>query len=237
MSAQPHTSTRSAHAAGSVGLRPARSQLSRAEAQGGVGLWPARIEPDREAVANASTTAPPPAALTIRRATRDDLVPLAFFYDTCLRRDYFFRRGQLAEILDGLHHTALIAEIDGILVGVAITTAGCRLVNLLVHPAYRGLQIGRALVTASDATEVRVKRNMSTGDPLRFYRKLGFVKRGGRNAAGTTELLVRPTATESAQPPDAPRRHPNLAARRFNGRRASTTAIHESQPHSEEVCT
>ena len=40
---------------------------------------------------------PQPAALTVRPSAAGDLVPLCFFFDTVLRKDYFLRRGQLEE--------------------------------------------------------------------------------------------------------------------------------------------
>lgn len=133
------------------------------------------------------------ASLTVRRAERGDLAPLGFFFDTVLRRDYFVRRGQLADILGGRHHQVYVAEIDAVLVGVAITTRGSRLVNALVHPAYRGLGIGRELVRSSGATEVRAKIDMSTGDPRGFYRSLGFASTGEQNAPGNIDLMRRRT--------------------------------------------
>ena len=135
--------------------------------------------------------ATPRVALTLRRALPGDAAPLGFFFDTVLRRDYFVRRGQLAEILSGAHHEVFVAEIDQVLVGVAITTRGARLVNALVHPAYRGLGIGRKLLDASGAREVRAKIDMSTGDPRGFYREQGFVSTGRRNIKGNIELMTR----------------------------------------------
>jgi len=132
-----------------------------------------------------------PAQLIVRPARPRDLVPLSFFFDTVLRRDYFMRRGQLADLLTGEYHQVYVAEIDAVLVGVAITTCGCRLVNALVHPAYRGLGIGRALIQHSGATEVRAKRNMSSGSPLGFYHALGFVATGARSVKGNIEVLRR----------------------------------------------
>jgi len=134
-----------------------------------------------------------PAPLRLRRASAGDLPALEFFFDAVLRRDYFVRRGQLEDILRGRHHRVHIAEIDGVLVGVAITTRGCSLVNALVHPAYRGLGIGRALVEASGARRVRAKLDMSTGDPRPFYEKLGFVATGQRNGKGNIELMEKTT--------------------------------------------
>ena len=130
-----------------------------------------------------------PVALTVRPALASDGAPLSFFFDTVMRRDYFLRRGQLADMLQSPYHTVWVAEIDSILVGVAITTRGTRLVNALVHPAYRGLGIGRALVRCSGAREVRAKLDMSSGDPRPFYAALGFRAPGETNAKGNVEIM------------------------------------------------
>ena len=141
-----------------------------------------------------------PAQLTVRPARQVDLVPLNFFFDTLLRRDYFIRRGQLEDFINGRHHQVYVAEIDAVLVGVAITTCGCRLVNALVHPAYRGLGIGTALVERSGATEVRTKLDMSTGDSRGFYRSLGFVSTGARNGKGNIEVMRRQRSKRKSTP-------------------------------------
>lgn len=139
---------------------------------------------------SAAATAPDRAvSLTVRPAETGDAVPLAFFFDTVLRKDYFLRRGQLTDMLDSPYHQVWVAEIDAILVGVAITTCGTRLVNALVHPAYRGMGIGRALVYHTGATEVRAKLDLSTGDPRPFYEALGFQTTGKRNGKGNIEVM------------------------------------------------
>jgi ribosomal protein S18 acetylase RimI-like enzyme len=131
----------------------------------------------------------PPAALTVRPASVGDVVPLSFFFDTALRKDYFLRRGQLVDMLRSPYHQIFVAEIDTILVGIAVMTRGTRLINALVHPAYRGLGIGRALVQQSGATEVRAKLDMSTGDPRGFYRALGFASTGRARASNNIETM------------------------------------------------
>lgn len=135
--------------------------------------------------------------LELRRATPLDFVPLCFFFDTVLRRDYFLRRGQLQDMLKSPYHQIYIAEVDAVLVGVAITTRATRLVNALVHPNFRGLGIGRALVDFSGATEVRAKLDMSTGDPRGFYQSMGFASAGRTGGKRNIEVMrvVRPDET------------------------------------------
>ncbi len=134
----------------------------------------ARARSGGQAAAQLGAPALRPAALILRRAGATDLKPLEFFFDTLLRNDYFLRRGQLAEMLDDGYHEVYVAEIDAVLVGAAITTGGARLVNVLIHPAYRGIGLGSALLNFSRAWEVRVKTDVSAGDPRGFYRRAGF---------------------------------------------------------------
>ena len=132
-----------------------------------------------------------PAALVVRPAGPGDLLPLTFFFDAILRKDYFLRRGQLEDLVRDKHHQVYVAEIDSVLVGAAVTTGQTRLVNVLVHPAYRGLGIGQELVRHTGATEVRAKTDMSTGDPRPFYKALGFASTGEVNTKGNIELMRR----------------------------------------------
>ena len=151
-----------------------------------------------------------PVGLTVRLASSSDLVPLTFFFDAILRNDYFIRRGQLADILNGKHHHVYVAELDAILVGVAVTTRGSQLVNVLVHPAYRGLGIGRALVHSSGAVSVRAKLDMSTGDPREFYSSLGFEPTGCFNERGNIEVMRMPEDAIAAD---------NVSTSKTNGKR------------------
>jgi GNAT superfamily N-acetyltransferase len=169
-----------------------------------------------------------PAALTVRPASRGDLVPLGFFFDTILRRDYFVRRGQLEDLVTGGYHRVFVAEIDAVLVGVAITTSGSRLVNALVHPAYRGLGIGKELVNSSGASEVRAKLDMSTGDPRAFYHSLGFISTGERNEKGNIEVLRLPDAAEGAVPSRRTRRVQSTGRKRV-GKNGAVSAKSKSR--------
>lgn len=173
----------------------------------------------RSARASAKTAAERAGELFVRRALRSDQRPLEFFFDTALRKDYFVRRGQLAEILTGRNHRVYVAELDAVLVGVAILTKGARLVNALVHPAYRGLGIGRALIEQSGAREVRAKIDMSTGDSRGFYRALGFAPTGRFNARQNVELMRKPVQSGNGRTPSAQ----PASRRRANGKTRSRT--------------
>lgn len=152
------------------------------------------------------------AALRIRRATGEDLAPLSFFFDTLLRRDYFVRRRQLAELLTAGRHAVFIAEVDGVLIAVAVVSRGARLINLLVHPAYRGLGIGRAMIEHTGVSEVRAKCDMRNGDPRGFYAALGFETVGPGNERGNIEIMRRPAIGAGLSTRDAPAGSPRAAA-------------------------
>ncbi len=133
-----------------------------------------------------------PARFVLRPAQPGDEAPLQFFFDVTLRRDYFLRRGQLRDMLRGGRHRVLVAEIGGVLVGIAVTTRRATLVNLLIHPAFRGVGLGSALVDASGAQTVRVKTDMRSGDPRRFYEQLGFKAIGPAAGKPHIERMCRP---------------------------------------------
>lgn len=165
-------------------------------------------------------TEPPPveasdeqARLVVRQARLTDFEPLVFFFDTVLRKDYFMKRGQLRDMLESKRHRVFVAEIDLVLVGVAIETSGTRLVNVLVHPGYRGLGIGSELIRQTGAREVRCKLDMSAGDPRRFYAQLGFEPTGEQNAKGTIAVmrLREPEAAASESEPTTEQRKPSRA--------------------------
>ena len=130
------------------------------------------------------------ATIGIRRATPHDLEALTFFCDTVLRRDYFIRKGQLREMLEGTRHQVFVGELDRVLVALAVVTRPGRLVNALVHPAYRRLGIGRALLRVVAPREIRVKKDMHSGDPSAFYQRLGYQPTGESNERGNIELFT-----------------------------------------------
>ena len=111
----------------------------------------------------------------IRDAVSGDYDALASFLDDFLRRDYFIPHRQLREILMRRYHSTVLA-IEGVdLLGVAIMTRRSRtLVNLLVRPCERKRGIGDALLSRLRVERIRVKMNVTDGDPTGYYLKRGF---------------------------------------------------------------
>ena len=111
----------------------------------------------------------------IRNAGEDDYDALASFLDEFLRRDYFIPHRQLREILTGRYHEALLAIESDQILGVAIMTRSLRtLVNLLVRPCERKRGIADALLFRLRVERIRVKMNVSDGDPTGYYLKRGY---------------------------------------------------------------
>lgn len=114
-------------------------------------------------------------SFAIRIGVAGDYVELAAFLDEHLRRDYFIPGRQLQEILGGRYHEVVLAVDDGEIVGVAIMTRAMRtLVNLLVRPCDRKRGIADALLTRLRVERIRVKTNVSAGDPTGYYLSRGY---------------------------------------------------------------
>ena len=97
------------------------------------------------------------------------------FLDEHLRRDYFIPARQLREILVGRYHRTLLAIARDELLGLAIMTRRLRtLVNLLVSPCERKRGIGDALLSRLRVERIRVKTNVSDGDPTGYYLNRGY---------------------------------------------------------------
>lgn len=111
----------------------------------------------------------------IRNAMVSDCGALASFLDEFLRRDYFITHRQLREILGGRYHEAWLAVDDERILGLAIMTKARRtLVNLLVRPCERKRGIADALLFRLRVERIRVKMNVSDGDPTGYYLKRGY---------------------------------------------------------------
>ncbi len=59
--------------------------------------------------------------LVLRKAMPSDLAALEFFFDTAAAADYFVRAGNSRICSKSERHEVYVAEIDLVLVGVAIT--------------------------------------------------------------------------------------------------------------------
>lgn len=109
--------------------------------------------------------------IRIRRAEINDIPRILGFVDIYLRRDWLLRRPYLVEKIK--HKVSYIAEENEKIVAWATCDKG-RLYNLLIHPAYRGFGIGAHFIKFLNPSIIRSKSDQSTGDPTKFYEKLGY---------------------------------------------------------------
>ena len=107
-----------------------------------------------------------------------------FFIQPARHRDYINR------------YVVLVAMHCWRIVGWAVKQKDGTLIHLLVHAEYRGLGIGEKMLRMLDPPKVRSKKDQSTGDPVGFYKKNGYVKLEKQPASkkGNIEVLVKQTA-------------------------------------------
>lgn len=135
--------------------------------------------------------------VNIRPALAADVAGIVSLLDTELRgKDWFCPRGIVrrwvtGENTDGWRRRpgrVVLAESGSHIIGVAIASRrSSRLYTLVVGQPWRGKGIGSALLRAVQAREVRVKRDMSTGDPASFYAQHGY-RRPSYAAIGRIEV-------------------------------------------------
>lgn len=111
----------------------------------------------------------------IRDACGEDFERVASFLDLHLRRDYFIPHRQLRDILSRRWHECVVAIDQDRVLGIAIATKRRRtLVNLLVASCERKRGIADALLSRLRVERIRVKTNVTDGDPTGYYLKRGF---------------------------------------------------------------
>lgn len=135
----------------------------------------------------------------VRNASEHDYEALRAFLDEFLRRDYFIPGRQLLHVLGGRYHQTWVAVDGDSILGVAIMTSAQRtLVNLLVCPCERKRGIADALLQRVRAERIRVKMNVSDGDPTSYYQKRGYRMTDER----TGKAHIRIAVVDLDSPPD-----------------------------------
>lgn len=136
---------------------------------------------------------------SIRDAGLDDLAIVATFLDQFLAGDYFMPYAQVRHVLGGRYHRTLLAVESGLIVGIAIMSRAQRtLVNLLVRPCERKRGIADALLFRLRVERIRVKMNVTDGDPTGYYLKRGYCMTSER----TGKAHIRIAVVDLDSPPD-----------------------------------
>jgi len=141
-----------------------------------------------------------------RRGKTEDLENIVTFIDSYLT-DYFMSKAKVNTILTGgdgsnrwsaVPSQVFLALDEEKIVGLVFMSNKNVLWNILVHPEYRGKDIGKELINMSNPQKIRCKWNMSSGDPTAFYEKLGYGK-VGEPVLGGDGNYGKKTKTKSIQ--------------------------------------
>jgi len=108
-----------------------------------------------------------PCGLSDFHAVRD-------FCDQALRRDWFVRSSQLRDMLRRPSTDVYAIVLDEEFVGLCVVHHKTLLHNLFLLPHLRGQGVGTAIMQSLKPQGVRCKSNMSSGNPMQFYRRLGY---------------------------------------------------------------
>lgn len=125
--------------------------------------------------------------ITYRKADIDDLENIVAFVDFWLTgggmnagipgagKDFFVPPGRHEKYIT--KYQVMLALYENAIVGWAVKTMKGVLIHLLVAATYRKSGIGSELVKRIEPDIVRSKFDQSSGDPVKFYEKLGFEKK------------------------------------------------------------
>lgn len=135
-----------------------------------------------------------PAPVQIRPATAGDADAVSAFFDQHLRADAWIPRALIRDVIERADHELVIAVAGDQIIGVALAAGSRTLTNLLVHPLHRGAGIGTALLNHVDPDAVRVKVDMSTGNPTAYYLSHGFRPTLIKGRGARVHLFAKPGA-------------------------------------------
>ncbi|MEO7421202.1 MAG: GNAT family N-acetyltransferase [Ornithinibacter sp.] len=143
--------------------------------------------------------------MLVRAATSADVEAVCQLEERCLGADAW----SAALVSEGIHGALptvsyLVAEVDGVVVGHAVTSAAgeiAELQRIAVDEPHRRTGVGAALMDAvvagartTEADRLLLEVRVENGEALGFYANLGFVEIDRRTryyADGTTAVVLR----------------------------------------------
>lgn len=142
--------------------------------------------------------------IVYRKARIDDLDPISRFTDWWISgrgkarnvpgavNDCFITKPQHRKYIQ--KYETLLAFRGVFIVGWAVKGHNEVLIHLLISGPYRGQGIGKAMISILRPRVIRSKKDQSTGNPIGFYEKLGYMKvRSEQSKASFSIGKSRPT--------------------------------------------
>ena len=140
--------------------------------------------------------------------TLDDVLAVEHFADAVLRDDFFFRKGHWLSLLADRRVRLLAVRSRpeeepawSELMGVVVVYDDSTLHNLFLSKQWRGLGIGTMIVRSLSLSKIRVKTNMTAGDPTGFYRSLGFTRQVAVEGKKGQIVVLTPGSNSDVQNP------------------------------------
>lgn len=111
--------------------------------------------------------------LTYRKMIELDIPKVLAFVDIFLRKSWFVRRKYC---FDHMNESWVVLDGEKLVGWIFIGGEKVEktLYNLIIHPKYRGREIGKTLIEKLKPKIIRSKTDQTTGDPTEFYKKMGY---------------------------------------------------------------
>ena len=112
--------------------------------------------------------------ITYRPARFSDIPSITEFVDDChTAGDFFVTPSRHFKYLK--YYSVLLAFDNNTIIGWAVKQKNGTLIHLLIHPGFRGQGIGGTMLRILNPPKVRSKSDQSTGNPIGFYLKQGYI--------------------------------------------------------------
>ena len=126
----------------------------------------------------------------IIEAQEKDIPEILGFTDIFLRRDWMIKKQRLMHYVKNCR--VLIVRSESRIIGIGICTKeSCTLYLLYVHPKHRSKKLGFKLLQELKPQIIRARINQTTGNPVPYYEKLGYVVEVARDPKNRNICIMR----------------------------------------------
>ena len=139
--------------------------------------------------------------LIYRKMIETDIPKVLAFVDIFLRKSWFVRRKYC---FDHMNESWVVLDGEKLVGWIFIGGEKVEktLYNLIIHPKYRGRNIGGTLIEKLKPKIIRSKTDQATGDPTEFYKKMGYEVTEMKQGRKKKINIMRKSESKSERPTD-----------------------------------